>query len=168
MNIFGQIFLSASVFMIISISLERRFAVCHPHAYRIHIKTIPLWKHLSFYLVPVLTTSVFLNLPIIINSIVSVEIECLNSEHFLFLQTKLKKNQLYVKINLYLRAVSVFFKHRILCTYSHLLTDVFFCILDTSINDYRLDASLVIDRPQYLCGKRYCQLEQTTSITMST
>ena len=71
MNIFGQICLSASVFMIISISLERRFAVCQPHVYRIHIKTTPLWKHLGLYLGPVLTAAVLLNLPYFLNAFVS-------------------------------------------------------------------------------------------------
>ena len=71
MNVLGQIFLCASVFMIVGISCERRFAICSPHAYRIHVKTTPLWKHLMMYLTPVLSGAIAFNIPYIINVTVS-------------------------------------------------------------------------------------------------
>ena len=38
-----------------------------PHLYRIHIRTTPPWKHLSYYIVPVTFLSFFFNIPMFIN-----------------------------------------------------------------------------------------------------
>ena len=74
--------------MIVALSYERHFAICSPHAYRIHLRTVARWKHLAVYVVPVVIASVFVNVPKIIN-----------------LKREMMKNVIYVKINLYLRYV---------------------------------------------------------------
>ena len=33
-----QVFMAASVFMIVAFTFERHFAICNPHTYRIHIR----------------------------------------------------------------------------------------------------------------------------------
>lgn len=53
--------------MIVALSYERHFAICSPHAYRIHLRTVPRWKHLIVYLVPVMIASILVNVPKIIN-----------------------------------------------------------------------------------------------------
>ena len=78
----------ASVLMIVALSHERYFAICSPHAYRIHLRSVQRWKHLAKYIVPVLILSVFFNVPIFIN-----------------LKKEMLKNSLYVKVNLYLRGL---------------------------------------------------------------
>ena len=87
-NVLGQVSVCASVFMIVALSYERHFAICSPHAYRIHLRTVPRWKHLMVYLVPVMIASIFVNVPKIIN-----------------LETEMMKNVTYVKVNLYLRYI---------------------------------------------------------------
>ena len=88
-NLSSHVFICASIFLIVSLSLERRFAICSPHAYRIQMKTVPRWKHLAKYIVPVVITSLVLNIPLFLN-----------------LKKEIRNNHLYVKTNLYLRAVS--------------------------------------------------------------
>lgn len=56
-----------SVFMMVALTLERHFAICSPHAYRIHIRTTPRWKHLAMYIVPVTALAIFFNVPMFLN-----------------------------------------------------------------------------------------------------
>ena len=93
-DVLGQVSVCASVFMIVALSYERHFAICSPHAYRIHLRTVARWKHLAVYVVPVVIASVFVNVPKIIN-----------------LKREMMKNVIYVKINLYLRYVRYILKY---------------------------------------------------------
>jgi len=88
-DICGHISVCSSVFMIVALTFERHFAICSPHAYRIRLRTTKRWKHLFWYVVPVITLAAICNIPLIVN----------------LLKTDLKKNALYVKINLYLRGL---------------------------------------------------------------
>ena len=72
MDVLGQVSVCASVFMIVALSYERHFAICSPHAYRIHLRTVARWKHLMVYVVPVIIASIFVNIPKIINLKVTV------------------------------------------------------------------------------------------------
>ena len=58
-----------SVFMMVALTLERHFAICSPHAYRIHIRTTPRWKHLAMYIVPVTALAIFFNVPMLLNAL---------------------------------------------------------------------------------------------------
>ncbi len=87
-SIASHISMCASVLMIVALSHERYFAICSPHAYRIHLRTVSRWRHLAKYIGPVLLVSVICNIPMLIN-----------------LKKEILKNSLYVKVNLYLRAV---------------------------------------------------------------
>ena len=64
----GQVMMTASVLMLVSLTWERHFAICYPHQYRIRIRTIPLWRHLARYIVPVVVLSFVLNIPTFINT----------------------------------------------------------------------------------------------------
>ena len=88
-EMFSRLSLSASVFMVITLSYERQFAICYPHSYRIHLKIIPRWRHLVQYVAPVIIFSMVFNLPI-----------------FLSMEENLKRSPIFIKMNLYLRAVS--------------------------------------------------------------
>ena len=59
---------SCLVLMLVSLTWERHFAICYPHQYRIRIRTIPLWRHLAQYIVPVVVLSFVLNIPTFINT----------------------------------------------------------------------------------------------------
>lgn len=84
----AHVSMCASVLMIVALTFERHFAICNPHKYRIHLRTTPRWKHLAMYIAPVTIFSLFFNIPMFIN-----------------LQRRWMTNALYVKINLYLRAI---------------------------------------------------------------
>ena len=43
----SHISLCASVLMIVALSHERYFAICSPHIYRIHMRSVSRWKHLA-------------------------------------------------------------------------------------------------------------------------
>ena len=90
LEVFAHISMCASVLMIVALTFERHFAICNPHKYRIHLRTTARWKHLCAYIAPVTAMSLFFNVPMFIN-----------------LQRRWMENALYVKINLYLRAVSL-------------------------------------------------------------
>ena len=64
----AQVMMTASVLMLVSLTWERHFAICYPHQYRIRIRTIPLWRHLAQYIVPVVVLSFVLNIPTFINT----------------------------------------------------------------------------------------------------
>ena len=64
----AQVMMTASVLMLVSLTWERHFAICYPHQYRIRIRTIPLWRHLARYIVPVVVLSFVLNIPTFINT----------------------------------------------------------------------------------------------------
>ena len=66
-NVLGHVSVCASIFMIVALSYERHFAICSPHAYRIHLRTVPRWKHLINYIVPVILVAVVFNIPMFIN-----------------------------------------------------------------------------------------------------
>jgi len=86
MDAFGQVAMCASVLLIVALTCERHFAIRSPHRYRIHIRTTPWWKHLSYYVVPVTVLSLIFNIPMFIN-----------------LQRSWMKNTTYLEVNLYLR-----------------------------------------------------------------
>ena len=56
-----------SVFMMVALTLERHFAICSPHAYRIHIRTTARYKHLAMYIIPVTILAIFFNIPMLLN-----------------------------------------------------------------------------------------------------
>jgi len=85
----SHISLCASVLMIVALSHERYFAICSPHIYRIHMRSVSRWKHLAKYIVPVVLVSIICNIPMLINII----------------DREILKNPIYVKVNLYLRGV---------------------------------------------------------------
>ena len=70
-NVLGHVSVCASIFMIVALSYERHFAICSPHAYRIHLRTVPRWKHLINYIIPVILVAVVFNIPMFINLQVS-------------------------------------------------------------------------------------------------
>jgi hypothetical protein len=67
LDVCTQLSVCASVFMVVALSFERHFAICSPHAYRIHLRTTDRWKHLTMYIVPVIGLSLFLNIPMFVN-----------------------------------------------------------------------------------------------------
>ena len=67
LDVVAHVSMCASCLAIVAFTFERHFAICNPHKYRIHIRTTPSWKHLSFYLVPVTLLSFFFNIPMFIN-----------------------------------------------------------------------------------------------------
>ena len=66
-DICGHISVCSSVFMIVALTFERHFAICSPHAYRIRLRTTKRWKHLFWYVVPVITLAAICNIPLIVN-----------------------------------------------------------------------------------------------------
>ena len=38
-----------------------------PHAYRIHLRITPRWKHLTMYILPVTLMAIFVNIPLFVN-----------------------------------------------------------------------------------------------------
>ena len=80
-NAFGQVFMTASVFMVVALTYERHFAICSPHRYRIHIRTTPWWKHLAFYVVPVTVASILFNIPSFLNIEVSPSAPIKDTRH---------------------------------------------------------------------------------------
>jgi hypothetical protein len=70
---FGQVFMSASIFMLVTLTYERHFAICSPNRYRIHILTTSRWKHLALYVVPVTILSFLFNIPTFLNLDVSTK-----------------------------------------------------------------------------------------------
>jgi hypothetical protein len=53
--------------MMVALTLERHFAICSPHAYRIHIRTTRRCKHLAMYIIPVTALAIFCNVPMFLN-----------------------------------------------------------------------------------------------------
>ena len=78
----SHISLCASVLMIVALSHERYFAICSPHIYRIHMRSVSRWKHLAKYIVPVVLVSIICNIPMLINII----------------DREILKNPIYVKV----------------------------------------------------------------------
>ena len=70
-NYTALVSMCTSVFMMVALTLERHFAICSPHAYRIHIRTTARCKHLAMYIVPVLVLANFFNVPMLLNIEVS-------------------------------------------------------------------------------------------------
>ena len=68
-SVASHISLCASVLMIVALSHERYFAICSPHVYRIHMRSVSRWKHLAKYIGPVILVSVICNIPMLINII---------------------------------------------------------------------------------------------------
>ena len=66
-NICALVSMCISVFMMVALTLERHFAICSPHAYRIHIRTTARYKHLAMYIVPVTILAIFFNIPMLLN-----------------------------------------------------------------------------------------------------
>ena len=79
--------MTASVLMLVSLTWERHFAICYPHQYRIRIRTIPLWRHLARYIVPVVVLSFVLNIPKFINTY-----KVCTSNHCWYLSPKFQRN----------------------------------------------------------------------------
>ena len=55
--------ISVSVFMTITITIERYSAISSPFTYQIKLTRRGYWKSISYYVLPVITASVILNLP---------------------------------------------------------------------------------------------------------
>lgn len=66
-DVMSQVFMTASILMLVALTWERHFAICSPHQYRIHIRTTSKWRHLTRYFVPVTFFSFFFNIPAFFN-----------------------------------------------------------------------------------------------------
>ena len=66
-DICAHISVCASVFMVVALTFERHFAICSPHAYRIRLRTTERWKHLFWYIAPVILLAIICNIPLMIN-----------------------------------------------------------------------------------------------------
>ena len=78
-NVLAQVFMCASILMLVALTWERHFAICSPHQYRIHIRTTSRWRHLCRYFVPVTLCSFLFNIPTFIN------VEVIYLFYFLFI-----------------------------------------------------------------------------------
>ena len=66
-DVCAHVSVCASVFMVVALSFERHFAICSPHAYRIHLRTTDRWKHLTMYILPVTLLALIVNIPMFVN-----------------------------------------------------------------------------------------------------
>lgn len=64
LDAFAKVSLCGSVLMTVALSFERHFAIRFPNEYRIHLRVTPWWKHLAYYLIPVIGISIALNIPL--------------------------------------------------------------------------------------------------------
>ena len=49
MHVIDHVSMCGSVFMMVALTLERHFAICSPHAYRIHLRITPRSVNLQKY-----------------------------------------------------------------------------------------------------------------------
>ena len=99
--------------MVVALTFERHFAICSPHAYRIRLRTTERWKHLFWYIAPVILLAIICNIPLMINLLKVTNQESHTHEqsrrrftfYWFHFQTDLIKNALYVRVNLYLRGL---------------------------------------------------------------
>ena len=66
-DVLTQVWMCASIFMMVAITMERHFAICSPHQYRIHLILTPKWKHLVRYVGPAIMASFLFNIPAFFN-----------------------------------------------------------------------------------------------------